>query len=72
MMSVATLLLKTLSSIKFFKQFFAENLCREATERGHESEVLDLKSYDPEDTLVTEVIFFFTSWTFAFGLKDEV
>jgi hypothetical protein len=36
---------------------FADNLCREATERGHEAEVLDLKDYDPEDTLVTEVYF---------------
>lgn len=33
---------------------FAENLCREATERGHDSEVVDLKQYDPEDNLVTE------------------
>lgn len=36
-------------------KLFADNLCREATERGHEAEVLDLKDYDPEDTLVTEV-----------------
>lgn len=39
----------------FFSQMFADNLCREATERGHEAEVLDLKTYDPEDNLVTEV-----------------
>lgn len=34
---------------------FAENLCREATERGHEAEIIDLKGYDPEDTLVNEI-----------------
>ncbi|VDI56049.1 tRNA wybutosine-synthesizing protein 1 [Mytilus galloprovincialis] len=50
-------------------KMLADNLCREATERGHEAEVLDLKTYDPEDNLVTEgengvwVVLFISTYT---------